>query len=102
MGKPEVSLAIDIGPSSQSRETRRSRVSSPSAAKTRAEAASPGAPSTRFLRDGVESGAPSTRFLRDGVASPVAFELCSLAKMFLDQFHNHRPAAFVCREGLGP
>jgi hypothetical protein len=74
MANPAVSFAIDIGPASQRRETSRSRVSLPSAAKTDAE--------------------PAT--------SAVDLELRGLDKMFLDQRHDHRPATLVRRERLRP
>src|SRR5439155_11138308 len=69
--KPVVSPEIDIGPASQRRATRRSRVSSPNAANTEAE------------------------------SETAAFELRGLGKMLLDQGDDHRPALFVCRERLG-
>src|SRR5262245_59693875 len=72
MAKPALSFTIDVGPSSQSRTTRRRRVSSPSAAKTNAELA----------------------------RSVFACALRCLTKVFLDQRHDHAPALYVCREGL--
>src|ERR1700730_6962079 len=74
MANPVVSLAIDIGPSALRRETRRRRVLSPRAAKTGAESSS----------------------------SVVTLELRGLGKMFLDQRHDHGPAALVRGEGLRP
>src|SRR5580693_3870617 len=74
MANPWLSFAIDSGPSALSRETRRSRVLSPRAAKTGA----------------------------DPAISAVVPELRGLGKVFLDQRHDHRPAALVRREGLRP
>src|SRR6516162_10413500 len=72
MAKPAVSLAIDIGPSSQRRDTRRRRVSSPSAPKTAAEA----------------------------VSATLGLALCGCGKVFLDKLHDDRPALFVFRKRL--
>jgi hypothetical protein len=64
---------MDIGPALLRRETRRSLVSSPSAAKTDAEPAS----------------------------CAVVLELSVLGTMFLDQRHDHGPAALVRGEDFG-
>src|SRR5258706_12816127 len=72
MGKPPASLAMDIGPASHRRETRRRRVSSPSAAKIDAEPAS----SVRLAC------------------------VSALRKILLDQGGLHAPALFVRRERL--
>src|SRR5262245_55889054 len=74
IGKPAVSLEIDSGPSPDSRDTRRSRVSSPNAAKTAA----------------------------DSAACGFVFALRGLAKVPFDQLHHNRPALVVRRECLAP
>src|SRR5207237_10118081 len=74
MSKPSASLAIDIGPSWLRRETRRSRVSSPSAANT---GAAPMNAAFAFL------------------------ELRVVRKILLDQRHLYRPSTLVRRERLG-
>src|SRR5579872_3292251 len=72
--KPPVSPVMDIGPPSQRRATSCKRVSSPNAAKRRAEPV--------------------------GVAT--AFALRCLGKVPLDQLHDHAPTSLVCRERLRP
>src|SRR5262249_10416875 len=74
IGKPAVSFEIDSGPSLDRRDTRRSRVSSPNAAKTAA----------------------------DSARSSLGPALRSLAKIRLDQLHHDRPALVVRHECLGP
>src|SRR5215813_6306710 len=74
IGNLAVSLEIESGPSPERRETRRSRVSSPSAAKTAA----------------------------DSVSSAFALALRSLAKIRLDQLDHDRPALVVRCECLRP
>src|SRR5688572_23214112 len=74
ISKPALSLAIDIGPSSQRRETRPSLVSSPRAAKSAAEPA----------------------------IAAFALTLRALGKVLLDHLDHHRPALAVGGEGLGP
>src|SRR5262245_58759181 len=73
MSKSAVSWVIDSGPSLDRRETRRSRVSSPNAAKTAAESAS----------------------------SAIARALAGIGQVFLDERHLHGPPTLVCRERLG-
>src|SRR4051812_40581828 len=75
MSKSAVSWVIDSGPSFDRRETRRRRVSSPSAAKTEAESVN----------------SAIARALRG---------MCS--QVFLDQGHDHGPPALVRGEGLRP
>src|SRR5437870_10450588 len=72
MAKPAVSCAIDMGPSRHSRTTRRSRVPSPSAANTGADAAS----------------------------FAFVLERRRLRKVLLDERHHDRPALLVRRERL--
>src|SRR5246127_1134716 len=67
MGKPSVSLVMDVGPLLQRRETSCSRVSSPSAANTGAE----------FTNCGT------------------VFRLRCLGKVLLDELHDHTPALLV-------
>ena len=74
IGNPVVSSVIDSGPSSQRREIRRSRVSSPRAAKTDAEPA----------------------------GSTVSPELGVFGKILLDQPHLDGPAGLVRSECLRP
>src|SRR5262245_66171506 len=73
MAKPSVSFAIDIGPPSHKRATRRRRVSSPSAAKSGAEPVN----STRVRA------------------------LAVLGKILLNQLDLDGPAAFVRCESRG-
>lgn len=71
MSKPRVRRVIEAGPSRQSRETSRKRVSSPNTANNGAEA-----------------------------SSPAPFGLRRLRKVLLEELHDHSPALLVRGESL--